>query len=244
MTHSGLCGTDLHSFEWGQVLGHEGVGTIQDIGQKVPSGLFTRGETVAWGIQFSVRFMLRLMQACGFCPLCLEGQDIYCPKREIQSVQLLNRGTFATHCLVSHRFVFRIPAGIRDIHAAPLMGAGATVFSALHNFEINPSDRIAVVGLGGVGHLAIQFARAWGCDVTVLSTAPGKRDDAFELGACEFIVTSQGWTDAIQGSIDALLMVANIKPDQWDDYISILKPRAKIILVTAGSGTLGIPVRS
>jgi alcohol/geraniol dehydrogenase (NADP+) len=122
------------------------------------------------------------------------------------------------------------------------MGAGATVFSALHNFDVRPTDRIAIVGLGGVGHLAIQFARAWGCDVTVLSTSPGKRDDAFELGATEFIVTSKGWTDAIQGSIDVLLMVANIKPNLWDEYISILIPRAKIILITAGSDTLSIPV--
>jgi alcohol/geraniol dehydrogenase (NADP+) len=120
------------------------------------------------------------------------------------------------------------------------MGAGVTVFSALYNFDIKPSDKIAIVGLGGVGHLAVQFARKWGCRVTVLSTSESKREDAMKLGANVFCVTQGDWTKGL--SVDVLLMVANIKPDKWDEYISILKPRGKIILVTAGSDTLGIPV--
>jgi alcohol/geraniol dehydrogenase (NADP+) len=120
------------------------------------------------------------------------------------------------------------------------MGAGATVFSALYNFDISPIDKIAVVGMGGVGHLAVQFGRKWGCHVTVLSTSEWKREDAMKLGANAFCVTQGDWTEGL--SVDVLLMVANIKPDQWDEYISILKPRGKIILVTAGSDTLGIPV--
>ena len=176
------------------------------------------------------------------CPLCLEGQEIYCPKRQIQSLHLLNRGSFSSHYLVSYRFVFRIPAGIKPVHAAPLMGAGATVFSALYNFDVRPTDRIAIVGLGGVGHLAVQFAHAWGCGVTLLSTSTAKQDDAAKLGASQFVITKGNWTDGLQGTIDVLLMVANIKPDKWDEYISILKPRGKIILVTAGSDTLAIPV--
>ena len=122
------------------------------------------------------------------------------------------------------------------------MGAGATVFSALYNFDVRPTDKIAIVGLGGVGHLAVQFACAWGCEVTVLSTSGAKRDDAFNLGASKFTVTKGEWTETMKGTIDVLLMVASIKPDKWDEYISILKPRGKIILVTAGSDTLGIPV--
>src|ERR1700685_339968 len=176
------------------------------------------------------------------CSLCLEGQEIYCAKRQIQSLHLLNRGSFSSHCLVSYRFVFRIPAGIHPIHAAPLMGAGATVFSALYNFDIRPTDRIAIVGLGGVGHLAVQFACAWGCGVTVLSTSMAKHDDAMNLGAAHFVITNGNWTENLQGTIDVLVMVANIKPDKWDEYISVLKPRGKIILVTAGSDTLAIPV--
>jgi alcohol/geraniol dehydrogenase (NADP+) len=124
------------------------------------------------------------------------------------------------------------------------MGAGATVFSALYNFDVNPTDRVAIVGLGGVGHLAVQFARAWGCQVTVLSTSTAKRDDAIKLGATQFIVTKGAWTESLQGTVDVLLMVANIVPDKWEEYISILKPRGKIILVTAGSDNLGIPVYS
>ena len=159
-------------------------------------------------------------------------------------MQLLNRGSFSTYYLVSYRFVFRIPPGIRPVHAAPLMGAGATVFSALYNYDVRPTDKIAIVGLGGVGHLGVQFAHAWGCDVTVLSTSVAKRDDAFKLGASKFVITTESWTEPMRGTIDVLLMVANIKPDKWDEYISILKPRGKIILVTAGDNTLGIPVFS
>jgi len=124
------------------------------------------------------------------------------------------------------------------------MGAGATVFSALYNFDVHPSDKLAIVGLGGVGHLGVQFARAWGCHVTVLSTSPTKKDDAIKLGAHEFIITKDSWMDSIKGTIDVLFMVANIKPENWAAYISILKPRGKIILVTAGDGTLGVPVIS
>jgi alcohol/geraniol dehydrogenase (NADP+) len=122
------------------------------------------------------------------------------------------------------------------------MGAGATVFSALYNFDVLPTDKVAIVGLGGVGHLAVQFAKAWGCKVIVLSTSASKRDDAMKLGASEFLITKDSWTESLEGSVDVLLMVANIKPDKWDEYVSILKPRAKIILVTAGSDSLGIPV--
>ena len=93
-----------------------------------------------------------------------------------------------------------------------------------------------------MGHLAVPFAKAWGCHITVLSTSPNKAGDASKLGATEFVVTKGSWTDAIKGSIDTLLMVANIKPDKWDQYLTILKPRGKIILVTAGSDVLAIPV--
>jgi|SRR5579859_3347654 len=174
----------------------------------------------------------------------MEGNEIYCTERKIQSIHHPNRGTFASHCLVSYQFVFRVPTGIKTLHAAPLMGAGATVFSALSSFDVRATDKVAIVGLGGVGHLAVQFARAWGCDVVVLSTSPDKRDDAFELGATEFVVTSQGWTENLAGTVDVLLLVANIKPDKWNEYLSILVPRAKIILVTAGIDALGIPVAS
>src|SRR5271168_4240310 len=153
------------------------------------------------------------------CSLCLEGQEIYCPTRQIQPLHLLNRGSFSSHYLVSYRFVFRIPEGILyPIHAAPLMGVGATVFSALYDFDVRPTDIIAIVGLGGVGHLAVQFARAWGCGVTVLSTSMAKHDDAVKLGAAQFVITNGNWTENSQGTIDVLLMMANIKPDKWDEY--------------------------
>ena len=138
--------------------------------------------------------------------------------------------------------MFRIPSGIPSIHAAPLVGAGATIFSALYNFDVRPSDKIAIVGLGGLGHLGIQFARAWGCEVTVLSTSRAKHDDAMKLGASRFVMTAGSWTGALKGTVDVLLMVANIQPDKWEEYLEILKPRGKIILVTAANGQLGVPV--
>jgi len=126
------------------------------------------------------------------------------------------------------------------VNVPPLMGAGATMFSALYNFEARPGERVAVVGLGGVGHLGVQFARKWGCEVTVLSASDSKREDAIKLGAHEFIVAKGKWTEEVQ-KVDVIMMVANIKPDKWEEYISILHPRGKIILVTAGSETLRIP---
>jgi alcohol/geraniol dehydrogenase (NADP+) len=133
-------------------------------------------------------------------------------------LHLLNRGSFSSHYAISYRFVFRIPPGIEPVHAAPLLGAGATVFSALYNFDIRPADRVAIVGLGGVGHLAVQFARAWGCEVTVLSTSTTKMDDAMKLGASHFVITKGNWTEPLRGTINVLLMVANSTPDKWDEY--------------------------
>jgi D-arabinose 1-dehydrogenase-like Zn-dependent alcohol dehydrogenase len=89
--------------------------------------------------------------------------------------------------------------------------------------------------------LGVQFTRKLGCEVTVLSTSDSKREDAIKLGAHEFIVTKGKWTEVAQ-KVDVLMMVANIKPDKWEEYISILHPRGKIILVTAGSETLRISV--
>jgi len=239
---SGLCGTDVHYFEYGQVLGHEGVGEVISVGSKVPADF--KGQVFGWGIQLNVLFLFNESngQAWGMCDLCLEGQEIYCPKRQIQSLHLTERGTFASHYLVNYRFLFRIPEGMDPAYVAPLMGAGATVFSALYNYDVRPSETVAVVGLGRVGHLGVSFLNSWGYRVILLSTSIQKKNDAINLGATDFVLATGDWTPPLFDTVDTLLMVANIKPDKWDQYISILKPRGKIILVTAGTDVLGIPV--
>ncbi|KAL0072639.1 hypothetical protein AAF712_000402 [Marasmius tenuissimus] len=151
-----------------------------------------------------------------------------------------DQGSFATLSVRKEQWVFVVPEGIKSEYAAPLMCGGATVFTPLIE-HAKPVDRVGIVGIGGLGHLAIQFAAKMGCTVVVFSGTDSKRDEAMKLGAHEFYAT-KGVEDystlGLKKPLNHLLLTTSVAPDRLDVYYSILDQRAKIFPLTVADGTI------
>ncbi|KAI9933616.1 hypothetical protein ASPWEDRAFT_185755 [Aspergillus wentii DTO 134E9] len=180
-THSGLCGTDEHYLKTGQVLGHEGVGIVKALGSNVTS--VKVGDRVGFGYTHSI---------CAACDNCATGWDQYCRKRKQYGFHDFDNGTFGDGAVWDANCVYPIPDGYDSVHAAPLMCAGATVWTVLTRFGIRPDDRVGIMGVGGLGHVAIKLASAMGCHVVVLSSSESKGQEAMEFGASEYHVFRSG----------------------------------------------------
>ncbi|KAJ7077259.1 putative NADP-dependent alcohol dehydrogenase C 2 [Mycena belliarum] len=228
ITHSGICGTDEHFVHADMVLGHEGVGTVAALGASVRG--FKFGDVVGWGYTH---------RTCGACEQCLLGQDQYCPNRELFGSHNLHQGSFGSHAIWDASFLFKIPDGLAPEHAAPLMCGGATVFNVIDSYNIRPADRVGVVGIGGLGHLAIQFLAKMGASVVVFSGTESKRAEALGLGATEFHAT-QGVKRFSMAKLDHLLVTASALPD-WKPFLRVMKPTGTIYPLTVSSGDLAIP---
>ncbi|KAJ7465107.1 chaperonin 10-like protein [Mycena latifolia] len=173
ITHSGICGTDEHYKH-----ADEGVGTVQQIGESVKG--FNVGDIVGWGYTH---------KTCGTCEQCLLGQDQYCTDAERYGTHNFHQGSFGSHAIWDASFLFKVPEGLAPEHAAPLMCGGATVFEVIESYNIRPTDHVGVIGIGGLGHLAIQFLAKMGASVVVFSSTESKREEALRLGATEFYAT-------------------------------------------------------
>ncbi|ROV99614.1 hypothetical protein VPNG_07736 [Cytospora leucostoma] len=247
-THSGLCYTDVHAKEKGCGLGHEGVGLVQETGPSVTN--LSVGDRVGWGW---------LHTSCGHCPACLSGYRQYCSRARGFAFSDLDQGAFGDYRIIDAEFAYGIPDAISSADAGPLMCAGASVYEALHAAGAKPSDRVGVVGVGGLGHMAVQFARAMGCGVTALFASrrrpsAQKVQDAFELGADEARCISEheqvfsregddGTTDSSEldiKPINVLLVTSNELPD-WSKVLPLLDRMARIVLMSIQSEPLNIP---
>ncbi|TVY36397.1 alcohol dehydrogenase [Lachnellula occidentalis] len=204
VTHSGLCGTDVHDRTAGCGLGHEGVGIVEKIGAEVSA--VEIGQRVGWGWQLS---------SCGHCRECISGYRQYCPESKGQKYGELEQGAFGDYVVKHHEFVYPIPVEIESKYAGPLNCAGITVYEALHVAGSKPSDCIGIVGLGGLGHLAVLYARAMGCRVVVFSGSESKRADAMALGATEFCLLPRegGPIHDSKGGINVLLLCGGKLPN-------------------------------
>ncbi|KAE8388709.1 chaperonin 10-like protein [Aspergillus alliaceus] len=180
-THSGLCGTDEHFLRSGQVLGHEGVGIVRQVGEAVSH--VQAGDRVGFGYTHEV---------CGICDHCLSGWDQYCVNKKEYGSHNHDIGSFSRGVVWNAGNVFKIPDGYDSANAAPLMCAGATVWTCLTEYGVRPTDRVGIMGIGGLGHLAIKLAAAMGCHVVVLSSSEKKREEALQFGASEYHVFSSG----------------------------------------------------
>lgn len=230
LSASGLCGTDLHYRAAGIVLGHEGAGVVQQIGPDVKH--LKVGDRVGWGYQGD---------SCGLCEQCLSGNDEYCPDREIYGEASLDQGSLGEAVVWREAFLFKIPNNISDTDAAPLMCGGATVWSALHKYGLSSTSTVGVIGVGGLGHLAIQFASKLGMNVVVLSTNESKRDEVFKLGANRFVNTSGAEAiDIGPTKLDALIVTASVDI-KWETYMPLLKPQAMILPLTVHFGNFSMP---
>jgi D-arabinose 1-dehydrogenase-like Zn-dependent alcohol dehydrogenase len=228
ITHSGVCGTDEHYRNRDIVLGHEGVGVVQKIGKDVKA--FKVGDRAGWGYEHD---------SCGRCEQCLTGQETFCRDRHMYGTSEIDQGSFATHAVWKESFLFQIPDALESVDAAPLMCGGATVFNTLHGYGVKPTHRVGIVGVGGLGHLAIQFAAKMGCEVVVFSGTNSKKEEAMGLGATEF-VAMKGVEELTIKPVNHLLVTTSAQPD-WSLYLSAMASGGTIFPLGVSSGNLSIP---
>lgn len=230
-THSGICFTDVHAKPKSCGLGHEGIGTVAAVGSSVTH--FSVGDRVGWGW---------LHTSCGHCSACVDGYRQYCAEARGFAFSDLDQGAFGDGRIIDAEFAYRIPETIASEHAAPLMCAGASVYEALDAAGTKPHHRIGVVGVGGLGHMAVLFGRAMGCGVTAISSDNGKRDDAFALGVDDFLDLKALSEQPPQGGkkIDVLLITSNVVPD-LGTLLPYLNRRATIVLMTIQTDALQVP---
>lgn len=227
VSHCGVCHSDLSMLnnDWGMtkfpfVPGHEVVGTVKAVGSQVTT--VKPGDRVGLG-WFS--------QSCMHCRQCMGGDHNLCPTAEQTIVS--RHGGFADSVRASEEWVLPLPAGLDPASAGPLFCGGITVFNPIVQFGIQPTDRVGVVGIGGLGHLAIQFLRAWGCEVTAFTTSEAKRDEAMRLGAHHVIATGDPAALATRAnSFEFILVTINAEQD-WAAYLATLAPRGRIHFVGA-----------
>jgi len=231
ITHSGLCGTDVHYKGADMVLGHEGVGIVEAVGSSVT--LFKKGDRAGWGYNHD---------CCGHCAQCLSGNDVYCPERKMYGLADFDQGSMASHAVWSESFLFKIPDDLASDYAAPLQCGGITVYNALQLYPVKAGDRVGIIGVGGLGHLAIQFAAKMGCEVVVFSGSDSKKEEAQKLGAKEFYATKGVKELKLKDDrgIDRLLVTASAQID-WSLYQSIMNPRGTIYPLSVSQGDLQMP---
>ncbi|CAL5074414.1 unnamed protein product [Urochloa decumbens] len=244
----GLCHTDLHVIknEWGNAMypvvpGHEVVGVVTDVGAGVTK--FKAGDTVGVGY---------FVDSCRSCESCSKGYESYCPQlvETSNGVDLhdgaTTQGGFSDVIIVSQDYAVRVPATLPLAGAAPLLCAGVTVFSPMVQYGLNsPGKHLGVVGLGGLGHVAVKFGKAFGMTVTVISTSPSKRQEAVELlGADAFLVSRdaeqmKAAAATMDGVIDTVSAGHPVAP-----LLELLKPMGQMVLVGAPAKPLEVPAFS
>ena len=225
VTHCGICHSDIHliSNDWGIsqypfIPGHEVVGTVAAVGANVRS--LKPGQRVGLGWEAN---------SCGECEWCLQGLENLCAASEPTCVH--RHGGYADRVRANARFVIPIPDALESENAAPLLCGGITVYTPLRSHGVNPSSRVGVVGIGGLGHLAVQFARAFGAEVTAFSTSVAKEDEARALGAHRFVNTRESKAmKEVAGSLDFIVSTINADQD-WGVYLQALRPTGTLCFV-------------
>jgi len=233
ISHCGICHSDVHLVDgdWGMgsypmVPGHEIVGTVAAVGPEVRH--LEIGTRVGVGWQRG---------ACLACDSCIAGDENLCAHNVATCVG--NHGGFADRVRLDGRFAFPIPEALASENAAPLLCGGATVYSPLRRW-VKPAMRVGVVGIGGLGHLGLQFARAMGCEVTALSSTPDKEAEARGFGAHHFLATREPKAlRSAASSLDFILSTVFATPD-WDGLLGALRPNGVLCLVGATSEPLSV----
>src|SRR5262245_3330589 len=224
--HCGLCHSDLSVLknEWGMsqfpaVLGHEVTGRITALGPNAKGLKVGQRVGVGW-----------YSGACMHCRQCMSGNQHLCP--EAQATVIGHRGGFATRVRSHWAWAIPLPEELNFAEAGPLLCGGITVFSPLAMYA-SPTGRVGIVGIGGLGHMAVKFAAAYGCDVTAFTSSENKFDEAKSFGA-NHVVSSRDSTAIKQlaGSLDLLISTVNVKLD-WDAMISTLAPKGRLHVVGA-----------
>lgn len=236
--YCGVCHSDVHQArdEWGgstfpMVPGHEIVGVVSSVGKDVTK--FKAGDKVGVGC---------MVDSCKSCSACKEGLEQFCETGMVPTYNGMEKdgvtptfGGYSTHVIVREDFVLKIPDNLPLNAAAPLLCAGITTYSPLKHWGAGPGKKVAVIGLGGLGHMAVKIAHALGAEVTVLSHSEKKREDALKFGARHFIVTKNPETLATHvNEFDLIINTVSVDLD-WNLYLSLLKRDSTMVLLGAPS---------
>ena len=231
---SGVCHSDIHTGrgEWGKVIypcvpGHEIVGRVTEAGGDVSK--FSVGQRVGVGVY---------VDSCRECDHCLSGMSNYCVKGMIGAYNNLERegdgytlGGYASGIVVGHGYVVNVPESLDPAGAAPLLCAGITLYSPLKEWGAGPGKRVGIVGLGGLGHMGVKFAKALGAHVTVFSHSAAKKDDALAMGADDFIVTTDETVfETHQKQFDLLINTVSA-PIDLNLYLELLGLDGTLVMV-------------
>ena len=234
---AGICHSDIHTVRghWSPqtyplVVGHEIAGTVAAIGAKVTR--FSVGDRVGVGC---------MVNSCRTCDNCLAGEEQHCLAGHTEtygSVDVdgtVTQGGYSSHIVVDQDFVLRLPDSIPFERAAPLLCAGITTYSPLRHWGAGPGTRVAVVGLGGLGHMAVKIAHALGAEVSVLSRTEGKRTDALALGADHFHATGEpGVVHGLENRFDLILNTASSATD-LNTYLGLLRRNGVLVALGASA---------
>jgi len=232
--YCGICHTDIHFVQddWGMseypmVPGHEIVGTVTAVGEEVVR--FRPGDRVGVGC---------LVDSCRRCDPCDQGLEQYCQNGWVATYngvdlhdETRTYGGYSEQIVCSDRFVLKIPDNLDPAAAAPLLCAGITTYSPLRHFGVQAGDRVGVVGMGGLGHMAIKFARAMGAEVTLFSRSERKREEAERLGAHRVVISTDAeQMEAEAGRHDYILDTVPV-PHDLNPYVMALKTDATLVLL-------------
>ena len=225
--HCGICHSDLSMIdnEWGMtqyplVPGHEVVGTISSVGSNVSN--LKIGDFVGLGWHSGY---------CMTCSSCLSGDHNLCSSA--QATIVAHHGGFADKVRANFASVVKLPDSIDMESAGPLFCGGITVFNPMVQFDIKPTDKVGVIGIGGLGHMAVQFLNAWGCEVTAFTSSEKKKTEALKLGAHHTLNSRESSEiEAAAGQFDYLISTVNVKLD-WNSYMGTLRPKGRLHFVGA-----------
>ncbi len=233
--YCGICHSDLSMLnnEWGNaqfplVPGHEIVGEVISTGPNVKN--IKTGDLVGLG-WFS--------ESCMHCDQCMSGSHNLCPTKE--EVIVGRHGGFADYVRCHWSWATPLPKGIDISKAGPLLCGGITVFNPILSSGVKPTDKVGVIGIGGLGHMAVKFLNKWGCEVTAFSSNPSKKEDILKMGAHQ-VVNSRDSSEMekINGTLDFILNTTNVTLD-WPGYLKVLAPKGKLHNVGAVLEPMGIP---
>lgn len=234
--YCGICHSDIHQArdEWGgsvfpMVPGHEIAGIVSRVGPKVTK--YKVGDKVGVGC---------FVDSCRSCAYCSKGLEQFCTEGMTQTYNGRERGSqtptmggYSDTIVVDENYVLRIPENLPLDAAAPLMCAGITLYSPLRHWQAGSGKKVAIIGLGGLGHMGVKLAHALGADVTVLSHSNKKQADAKRLGADHFYATSEAKTfEKLAGSFDLIINTVSLDID-WNQYLNLLKVDGSMVLLGA-----------